>query len=130
VVLEAIRDQLRRRDYLPVLFDFDKPRSPSTLETINTLAGLARFVIADITDEKSVLEELTMIVQRRPLLPIQPVLLASQEEPGMFDFFRAFPWFLNTLRYREQEEFLEMLQVNVILPAEEKAKELASSQRK
>lgn len=128
VVLDAIRNQLRRQDYLPVLFDFEKPRSQTTLDTINTLAGMARFVIADITDAKSVLQELTMIVPHRPLLPIQPVLLSSQEEPGMFDFFRAFPWFLKTLLYRDQKELLESLQVKVILPAEQKAKELITSQ--
>jgi uncharacterized protein YjbI with pentapeptide repeats len=130
VVLDTIRNQLRQRDYLPILFDFEKPRRQTTLETINTLAGLSRFVIADITDAKSVLQELMIIVPHRPLLPIQPVLLASQEEPGMFDFFRAFPWFLETFRYHEQEELVESLQVNVILPAEEKAKELVSSLRK
>ena len=86
VVLDAIRDQLRRRDHIPVLFDFEKPRNQTTLETINTLANMARFVIADITDAKSVLEELTMIVPYRPRLPIQPVLLASQEEGGHVRF--------------------------------------------
>ncbi len=130
VVLDAIRDQLRRQNYLPVLFDFEKPRAQTTLETINTLAGMSRFVIADITDAKSVLQELTMIVPHRPLLPIQPVLLSSQEEPGMFDFFRAYPWFLKTLLYREQNELLESLEVKVILPAVQKAEELITTQRK
>ena len=26
-VLDALRDELRKRDYVPVLFDFEKPRS-------------------------------------------------------------------------------------------------------
>jgi hypothetical protein len=33
-VLEALRDELRKRNYLPVLFDFDKPASRTTDETI------------------------------------------------------------------------------------------------
>jgi hypothetical protein len=57
-------------------------------------------------------------------------LLAPQEEPGKFDFFRAFPWVLETLRYRQQEELLESLQTKVILPAEQKAKALTSSRPK
>jgi uncharacterized protein YjbI with pentapeptide repeats len=130
VVLEAIKDELRRRDYLPVLFDFGKPKGQTTLETINTLAGLARFVIADLTDAKSVLQELTSIVSQRPLLPIQPILVASQEEPGMLDYFRAHNSFLKTVRYREKEKLLKSLKVKVILPAEEKVKELVSSQRR
>jgi hypothetical protein len=48
----------------------------------------------------------------------------------MLDFFRAFPWFLKTLRYRDSEEIIAMLHAEVILPAQEKAKELISSQQK
>jgi len=33
-------------------------------------------------------------------LPVQPILLSSQAESGMFDFFRRFPWVLQT-RYDE-----------------------------
>ena len=57
-VLDALRDELRKRDYLPILFDFDKPTSRNTVETITLLARTARFVIADISDAKSVLQEL------------------------------------------------------------------------
>ena len=58
VVLDAIREELRRRDYIPVLFDFDKPGTKDTHETIPTLARLARFLIADITEPKSIPQEL------------------------------------------------------------------------
>jgi uncharacterized protein YjbI with pentapeptide repeats len=94
-VLEAMREELRRRDYLPVLFDFEKPRSRTAVETVSTLAGMARFIIADITDAKSVLQELQEVVPRNPSVPVQSLLLASQEEPGMFAFFRCYPWFLD-----------------------------------
>ena len=58
VVLDALRDELRKRDYLPILFDFEKSDSRNTDETITLLARVARFVIADISDAKSVLQEL------------------------------------------------------------------------
>ena len=70
-----------------MLFDFEKPRSQTTLETILTLAHLARFVIADVTDAKSVLQELQAVVPFNPSVPVQPLILVTQEEPGMFDFF-------------------------------------------
>jgi hypothetical protein len=42
-VLDAIRDKLRTRDYLPVLFDFDRPVNRDITETVSTLAHMARF---------------------------------------------------------------------------------------
>jgi hypothetical protein len=82
-VLEALRQELRRRKYLPILFDFEKPSSCSTDETITLLARMARFVIADISDAKSVLQELRAIVPDLPSVPVQPIILEMQEEPGM-----------------------------------------------
>jgi hypothetical protein len=45
-----------------VVFDFEKPTNRTTDETITLLARMARFVIADISDAKSVLQELRAIV--------------------------------------------------------------------
>ena len=62
MVLDALRDELRKRNYVPVVFDFEKPRSGTTINTVTLLARMARFVIADISDAKSVLQELQAIV--------------------------------------------------------------------
>lgn len=123
-LLEGLRESLRTRNYLPVLFDFDKPTSQTTMETVSTLAHLARFVVADLTDAKSVLQELRGIVPSRPFLPVQPLLLDSQEEPGMFDYFARFPWVLPIVRYSTAADLLSLLNERVILPAESKANEL------
>ena len=103
IVLESIRDELRKRDYVPVLFDFETPGSQTTVETVSTLARMARFVIADLTDAKSILQELQLVVPLSPSLVAQPLLLASQEEPGMFGFICKFPWVLHTHRYTDQK---------------------------
>jgi uncharacterized protein YjbI with pentapeptide repeats len=108
-VLDALRDELRRRNYLPILFDFDKPTSQTTDETITLLARMARFVIADISDARSVLMELHAIVPDLPSVPVQPVIIASQEEPGMFDHFRRYPWFLPVHRYDTPARLLSEL---------------------
>jgi hypothetical protein len=116
VVLDALREELRQRDYTPVVFDFEKPRSRSTLETVSTLAHMARFVIADLTDARSVLPELQAVVPTNPSVPVQPLILATQEEPGMFDFFRRYPWMLEPHRY--PTGLLAALTDSVIAPAE------------
>ena len=123
-VLDALRDELRKRDYLPILFDFEKSTSRTTVETITLLVRMARFVIADISDAKSVLQELQAIVPELPSVPVQPVIVASQEEPGMFDFYRRFPWFLPVHRYDTPAQLLSELSDRVIKPSEAKVLEI------
>jgi len=123
-VLDALRDELRKRDYLPILFDFDNPASRTRDETITLLARMARFVIADISDAKSILQELRAIVPELPSVPVQPVIIASQEEPGMFDFYRGFRSFLPVHRYDTPVQLLTELINRVIEPSEAKVLEI------
>jgi uncharacterized protein YjbI with pentapeptide repeats len=123
LVLDAIRDELRKRDYLPVLFDFDKPANRDITETVSTLAHMARFIVADLTDAKSIPQELGRIVPFLPSVPVQPILLASQTEWGMFETFPRYPWVLPIARYDNQRELLAKLEEEVIEPAERKATE-------
>jgi hypothetical protein len=41
-VLDALRDELRKRNYLPILFDFEAPESRNVTETVTLLARMAR----------------------------------------------------------------------------------------
>jgi hypothetical protein len=124
-VLDAIRDELRKRNYSPVLFDFEKPANRDITETVSTLAHMARFVIADITDAKSIPQELKTIVPNLPSVPVLPLILNTQHEYGMFEHFTRFPWVLPIYRYEDEESLLQSLQEKVITPAELKAQELA-----
>jgi uncharacterized protein YjbI with pentapeptide repeats len=124
LVLDAIREELRERDYLPILFDFEKPKSRNITETIKILAGMARFVIADITDAKSIPQELQAIVPDFPSVPVQPIILSSDFEYGMFDDFRRYPWVLEIHQYNDIDDLLKELGEKVVVPAENRAKEL------
>ncbi len=119
-----LRDELRNRSYVPVVFDFEKPQSQTTGETVALLARMARFVIADLTDAKSVLQELWDIVPNNPMLAVQPLVIATQDEPGMFDFFKKFPWVLTTYRYNNLAQLTSDLDAGVIRPTEAKVLEL------
>jgi hypothetical protein len=79
---------------------------------------MARFVIADLTDARIVLQELRAVVPTNPSVPVQPLILATQDEPGMFDYFREYPWMLEPYRYPDSTRLLAALTDKVIAPAE------------
>ncbi len=124
-VLDALREELRKKDYLPIVFDFDVPTNRNVTETVTTLARLSRFIIADITDPKSIPQELAFIVPDLPSVPVQPLLHARSKEYGMYDHFKSFPWVLPAHRYTTVDRLLASLREHVIEPAEKRAKELA-----
>jgi len=126
VVLDTIRDELRKRDYVPVLFDFEKPASKDLTGTISTLANMARFIIADLTDPSSVPHELATLAPST-VVPVQAVLLEGQHEYAMFpDLVRRYHWVLEPYQYKSPELLLGQLSERVIAPAEAKANELRS----
>lgn len=117
-VLDVLRDELRNHGLLPVLCDFDKPTNRDIHETVTTLARLARFVVADITEPKSIPQELVSIVESMPSLPVQPILQDGHEPWGMYGHIRRYPWVLGLYRYRELDELIASVSENVIRPAE------------
>jgi len=129
VVLDALREELRSHNYTPVIFDFDKPASRNLTETVSTLAHMARFVIADLTDAKSIPQELQRIVPDLPSLPVQPVILDSQYEYAMFKDFLDYPWVLLPYRYSDSQSLVSSLGVNVIGPAVAKSAEIEERRR-
>jgi hypothetical protein len=90
-ILDTLRNELRSRNYLSVVFDFEKPFERDLTETVSIFAHLSRFVIADITDANSIPQELQKIIPSLPSLPIQPIILDSHHEYGMFKDFGAYP---------------------------------------
>jgi hypothetical protein len=67
---------------VPIVFSFDKPETKDFMETVRLLAGLAKFVIADITNPKSAPLELRATVPEI-MVPFQPII---EEGPDCFRY--------------------------------------------
>jgi hypothetical protein len=124
-VLDAIRADLRGRNLVPVLFDFSKPASKDLTGTVETLARMARFIIADLTDPSSIPHELATIVPFLRTTPVLPLRLAGSSGYSMFsDFQKAYPgWVLPTYEYSDVKSLLTELGT-VIAPAEDRVRAL------
>jgi uncharacterized protein YjbI with pentapeptide repeats len=124
--LDALRDALRSHNYLPIVFDFERPASRDFTETVSTLAHLARFVIADLTDPRSIPQELAKIIPDLLSVPVRPLLLGSQSGWATFSDLARYPQVIPPLHYTDDRMLLSCLETDVIAPAEQKALQLAT----
>lgn len=118
VILDAIKDELRRKNYIPILFDFDSPNNRDVTETVVTLAHLSKFIVADITDAKSIPQELSSIVTHLPSVKVKPIILSSEHEYGMFEHFKRYPWVLSLETYDSKEDIINNIDSKIITPLE------------
>jgi hypothetical protein len=118
-VLQAIAAKLRETNYLPIIFDFERPQDRNYTETVQTLAGLSRFIIADLSGP-SVPQELYATVPHFKI-PCVPIIEASRKPYSMAVDLLEYPWVVRPpVTFATTEELLEQLPAKVIAPAEEK----------
>jgi hypothetical protein len=118
-VLQAVAAKLREEKYLPIIFDFERPQDRNFTETVKTLAGLSRFIIADLSGP-SVPQELYATVPHFKI-PFVPIIEASRKPFAMSVDILEYPWVVRPpVTFATTEELLELLSTKVIAPAEEK----------
>ncbi len=102
-ILDQIREELRKHDLLPVVFDFDKPKSRDVTDTVKILALLARGVIADVSDPSSSPYELATIV---PLIhiPVFPLIEQGQRPFAMMADMKRYSWFRDPILYTSMDD--------------------------
>lgn len=98
-VLQRLKEDLRAHNYSPVLFDFQRPRARNFLETVATMAGMARFVVADLTTPKMVLREIDFILRNCPSTPVATIILRGEPVPASVLDFSDFGTFLEPVTY-------------------------------
>jgi uncharacterized protein YjbI with pentapeptide repeats len=124
-ILERLREKLRSLDYVPIVFNFDKPKTKDFTETVRLLANLARFVIVDITNPRSAPLELEATV-RNYMVPFVPILQKGQGSPfSMYADLQKFDWVLKpVIRYPSADRLIEVFEDKIVRRAEAKFKEL------
>jgi hypothetical protein len=92
---------------------------------VTTLARLARFIIADLTDPRSIPQELDAIVPRLRV-PVQPVIGSWQDPYALFADYDSldYHWMLALFKYDDENHLIRSLREMVIAPAERKAEEI------
>ncbi|NWJ49109.1 MAG: pentapeptide repeat-containing protein, partial [Chloroflexi bacterium] len=130
-VLNALREKLTRLGFLPIVFDFERPTDRDFTETIKTLAGMCRFIIADITNPKSTPLELQALVPDY-MIPFAPIIQKGYDEQGrqekpfamLADLQNKYRWILDVIEYDTQEKLIANLEKAIIEPAIKKHNEL------
>lgn len=121
-VLQSIAAKLREMEYLPIIFDFDRPDDKNYTETVKTLVGLSRFVVADLSGP-SVPHELYATVPHFKI-PFIPVIEESRTPYSMHKDILEYPWVLSpVVEFKDKEHLIELIPSRVIEPAERMCKE-------
>jgi hypothetical protein len=125
VVLERLRDELRKRGYLPIVFNFDKPETKDFTETVRLLAGLSKFVIADITNPKSAPLELQATIPEI-MVPFRPIIEKGEKPFAMLQdlWSKHRDWVFAPLYYSSVGNLIASLDEKIIQPAEARFIEL------
>src|SRR5207253_5595507 len=109
-VLDAIRVELRKAGFVPVIFDFDVPNTRSYRETVSALGHISRMIIADVTDAKVILQELESLVPRLSSVPIAPIAEKGLPTNVVIDRdYKNFKSFMPLLEYQDLDDIIRRL---------------------
>ena len=124
-ILERLREELRKRDFLPIVFNFDKPDTTTFTQTVRLLAGMSRFVIADVTNPRSAPLELQATVPEL-MVPFRPIIEEGEKPFAMLEdlWIQYRDWVFEPLYYSSLEALAAALDEKIIKPAEIKFAEL------
>jgi hypothetical protein len=126
-VLEAIKRRLaaHANGYLPELFTFTRPDSRDLVESITGFANMSRFVIADLSEPRSIPQELQAIVPGLPSVPVIPIINEGGREFATFSALARRPNVVQpTLRYKNIEDLAQKLETTIVPKAEALLKQL------
>lgn len=123
-MVDAVRSKLREYGLVPIVFNVAGAADKEYMQTIQMLAELSYFVIADVTDLKSSTLELSEMIPdyRVPCVPIGQE--GEQLPDALADLQDKYTWILKTVTYGPVDVLVNSLRSVIIDPAIEKYNEL------
>lgn len=116
-ILRCLAEGLRKKNYIPMIFDFNRPTDRNFTETIKTLVGLSRFVIFGLSGP-SVPHELSAIVPHYKI-PFVPILEVGNQPYSMYKDISEYPWVIKPIvKYQNIQSLFDLLEDRIIALAE------------
>ena len=117
-ILDKLADALRERGKTPIVFDFPGPDRRELTDTVRFIAGLAQFVVVDLTAPSSVPLELQAVIPEA-MVPVVPIVQSGSKVFAMFeDLQRRYSWVLRPVHYKNQKQLLRYVDDAIIGRAE------------
>ena len=104
-----------------MIFEFERPEDRNYTETVKTLAGLARFVVVELSGP-SVPQELQATVPDFEI-PFVPILKKGEKPYYTFRDFKKFKWVLPLVKFEAADDLLRQLPDKIVTPAEDRNKD-------
>jgi uncharacterized protein YjbI with pentapeptide repeats len=101
--LDAFKSALKKEDLVPIMYDFDKPKSRNHTETVSTIAHLSKFIIADLTNQRSIPHELASIIPHLRSVVVIPIVRDEYPPFGMFEDYQSLNHVGNIIKYSSDE---------------------------
>lgn len=129
-ILDKIKEELLKKNYIPIVFDFHPSKKLDLISTVKTLALLSSFIIVDLSTPAGQLTEIGNLVRELPI-PFIPIAsnktehitdMVSKRALGNFHWFRrdVFYYLLNDF----DKQLPKMIELEIIPWAKSKNKEL------
>lgn len=122
-VIDALRSEFRKLDYIPITLDGEQAEKQEYKDWLAILMRLARFVIVDMTEAEKVAQHLPFIASQHPSVPIQPLVQLSASGFTIPEELASHSSMLETYRYQSVED-IQRDAGELIARVEQKAREL------
>lgn len=123
-VLDRLAIALGERGKIAVIFDFPSPEDREVSDTVRFIAGMAEFIVVDLTKASSVPLELQATIPDL-MIPVIPIIQSGYPVFSMFsDLERRYFWIQPTVSYKDADQLVKYVDDAIVARAESAAEQI------